>query len=56
MELGLGAGLAQGRRRFDRHSNGYLVGTFTAASTGFDAMTLRYDKDQLFSDGFGPSH
>jgi hypothetical protein len=40
----------------DSGGNVYLAGTVTATSTGFDAMTLRYDEDQLFSDGFGPSH
>ena len=40
----------------DSRGNAYLAGTFTATNTGFDAMTLRYDEDQLFSDGFGASH
>ena len=51
------AGEAQARALgVDSAGNVYLAGTFTAASTGFDAMTLRYDQDQLFSDGFGASH
>ena len=51
------AGLAQARALgVDSGGNVYLAGTFTAANTGFDAMTLRYDQDQLFSDGFGATH
>ena len=51
------AGFAEARALgVDSRGNVYLAGTFTAASTGFDAMTLRYDEDQLFSDGFGASH
>ncbi len=51
------AGAAEARALgFDSRGNVYLAGTFSAASTGFDAMTLRYDQDQLFSDGFGVSH
>ena len=51
------AGVAEARALgVDSRGNVYLAGTFTAATTGFDAMTLRYDEDQLFSDGFGASH
>ena len=51
------AGVAEARAlSVDSRGNVYLAGTFTAASTGFDAMTLRYDEDQLFSDGFDPNH
>ena len=51
------AGVAEARALdVDSRGNVYLAGTIAAASTGFDAMTLRYDQDQLFSDGFGASH
>lgn len=51
------AGVAEARALgVDSRGNVYLAGTVTAAATGFDAMTLRYDADQLFSDGFGASH